>query len=472
MNTPLFVLLALLAAAVAALGASLYALRRENRRLETDSRTLRTALDEARGEVQRQTGACASAEARIAALREQYEAGRLREQQLRKEQEQMLKVQFENLAGRIMTRQSQEFKEQNREAMELLLKPFRDNMAGFHKRIEEIYTYENEQRGALKSQLDRLMQLNASMSEEARNLTQALKGNSKTQGDWGETILNTILESTLTRGQNYEIQRTTTAIDDEGNRKLYRPDAVVYLPERKVIVIDSKVSLTAYVNYTAADDEASRRRMLDAHVASVRQHVRELGAKSYHENVRRYLDRINREGDERHWVSPDFVIMFVPNEPAFLEALKADRDLWVEAYNNKVMIASPTNLFAVLKVVDNMWRSYDMDEKSKEIARCASELYERTRRFVQSFDRVGDALGRAQREYDDAWERLCKQKGQKSIVRAGEELRRLAAHDAERFPQRALDGADEPPVQRTPGAEPLPGLGAEPEAPEDSSGEE
>lgn len=196
-------------------------------------------------------------------------------------------------------------------------------------------------------------------------------------------------------------------------------------------MIDSKVSLTAFVDCTAADDEAERRRLLDAHVASVRQHVRELGAKEY----QRLLD------------SPDFVVMFIPNEPAFLEALKADRSIWSDAYEKKVIISSPTNLFALLKLVADLWKYSDQDRNTKEIATCALKLYEQLVAFTSSLEGVGTALGKARDAYDDAYKRLCT--GNDNIVRVGERLRRTASLQSKRrHSPRTIEAAgagDDPP---------------------------
>ena len=234
--------------------------------------------------------------------------------------EETFRTQFKNLANDILGEQSRTFKETNREALDVLLKPFRDNIVEFRERVEKIYSSENEQRGALRNELERLMELNRRITTETTNLTNALKGNSKVQGDWGEMILETILDnSNLIRGVHYDTQLN---IKDEAGNNL-RPDVVLYLPEGKRIVIDSKVSLTAFVGYVGAEDEATRRQYLASHVASVRQHVVELGRKEY----QRLLD------------SPDFVIMFIPNEPAFLAALQNDSSIWADAYDKKVILS-------------------------------------------------------------------------------------------------------------------------------------
>ena len=249
------------------------------------------------------------------------------------------------------------------------------------------------------------MELNQNISAEARNLTDALKGNSKVQGDWGEMLLETILDSSaLSKGIHYETQYN---IKDEEGRNL-RPDVVLHLPEKKEIVIDSKVSLTAFVAYTSADTEEERRRHLAAHVASVRQHVTELGRKEY----------------QRRLNSPDFVIMFVPNEPAFLAALQNDPAIWSDAYDKKVIVSSPTNLFALLKLVADLWKYHDQDKNTKEIAACGLKLYEQLVAFTGSLESVGTALDKARDAYEDAHKRLCT--GNDNIIRVGERLRRTA----------------------------------------------
>ena len=249
------------------------------------------------------------------------------------------------------------------------------------------------------------MELNQTISTEARNLTDALKGNSKVQGDWGEMLLETILDSSaLSKGIHYQTQYN---IKDEEGRNL-RPDVVLHLPEKKDIVIDSKVSLTAFVGYSSADTEEERRRYLAAHIASVRQHVTELGRKEY----------------QRRLNSPDFVIMFIPNEPAFLAALQNDTAIWSDAYDKKVIISSPTNLFALLKLVADLWKYNDQDKNTREIAACGLKLYEQLVAFTASLEGVGTALDKARDAYEDAHKRLCT--GNDNIIRVGERLRKTA----------------------------------------------
>lgn len=363
----------------------------------------------------------AASETEIAAMRRKTDEQREAERQEREKNEETLRLQFRNLANEILGEQSQHLRKTNSDAIELLIKPFRDNLTDFRKRVEEIYTVQTSQRGELKAELKNLMELNHRITTETVNLTNALKGNSKVQGDWGEMLLETILDSSaLTKGIHYETQYN---VKDEEGRNL-RPDVVLRLPEKKEIVIDSKVSLTAFVAYTSATDEAERQRHLAAHIASVRQHVTELGRKDY----------------QRRFNSPDFVIMFIPNEPAFLEALKADPNIWNDAYEKKVIISSPTNLFALLKLVADLWKYHAQDKNTREIAACALKLYEQAAAFTTSLEGVGAALDKARDAYEDARKRLCT--GNDNIVRVGMRLQKTARLQSKKqFSARMLDEA-------------------------------
>ena len=365
----------------------------------------------------------ASSETELTALRRQSEERREAERQEREKAEELLRIQFRNLANEILGEQSQHLRKTSSDAIELLIKPFRDNLTDFRKRVEEIYTVQTSQRGELKAELKNLMELNQRITTETTNLTNALKGNSKVQGDWGEMLLETILDSsTLTKGIHYETQYN---VKDEDGHNL-RPDVVLHLPDKKEIVIDSKVSLTAFAACTSAPNEAERRRHLAAHVASVRQHVTELGRKEY----------------QRRFNSPDFVILFIPNEPAFLEALKADPGIWGDAYDKKVILSSPTNLFALLKLVADLWKYHDQDKNTREIAACALKLYEQAASFATSFEGVGTALDKARDVYADARKRLTS--GNDNLLRVGLRLQKTARLQSKRqFPARMLDEAGE-----------------------------
>ena len=386
----------------------------------------------------------ASSEAEIASLRAKNAEDRAAEKAEREKLEETFRAQFRNLATEILGEQSKHFKETNKESLDVLLKPFRDNIVEFRKRVEDIYTTQTAQRGELKAELKNLMELNRRITTETTNLTNALKGNSKVQGDWGEMLLETILDSSaLIKGIHYETQYNIK--DAEGHN--LRPDVVLHLPEKKDIVIDSKVSLTAFVGYTSAETEEERRRCLAAHTASVRQHVNELGRKEY----------------QRLLNSPDFVIMFIPNEPAFLAALQNDAAIWSDAYDKKVIISSPTNLFALLKLVADLWKYNDQDKNTRDIAACGLKLYEQLVAFTGSLEGVGTALDKARDAYDDAYKRLCT--GNDNIIRVGERLRRTARLQTKKqHSARTLESAGEDdlpgiPATEAGGGNPVPGAG-------------
>ncbi|MBE6186704.1 MAG: DNA recombination protein RmuC [Rikenellaceae bacterium] len=358
--------------------------------------------------------------ARVKAETELAAEQRLMAEKMRSQEEveQTMREQFKALAGDVLGEQSRRFKEENRESMDLILKPFKDNITEFRTRVESIFTHQNEQSGVLKNELQRLMELNVQITTETTNLTNALRGNSKVQGDWGEVILETILDnSNLIRGVHYQTQLN---VKDEAGNNL-RPDVVLYLPNNKQIVIDSKVSLTAYVNYVSAQTEAERRVAMAAHVASVRQHVKELSAKKYQQLMQ----------------SPDFVVMFVPNEPAFLDALKEDHSIWSDAYDKKVVVSSPTNLFALLKLVDDLWRRDDQNKNQENIIKFGVTLYEQLVAFTSALEGVGAGLDQARAKYDEAYKRLCK--GNNNIVRVGEKLRKLGLPTSKRQSARLID---------------------------------
>jgi len=399
---------------------------------ETSAERERAGRERAEEQLSAERAGRERAEERMRTLIEQHAAARERlaaaeermaaERADREKAEETMRAQFRNLANDILAEQSQHFKQTNKESLDILLKPFRDNIADFRERVERIYSFENEQRGALQNELKNLMELNRRITAETANLTNALKGNSKVQGDWGEMILETILDgSNLIKGVHYETQLN---LKDEAGNNL-RPDVVLFLPEGKRIVIDSKVSLTAFVGYTSAEDESSRRRCMAAHVASVRQHVAELGRKEY----QRLLD------------SPDFVIMFIPNEPAFLAALQSDSTIWADAYDKKVIISSPTNLFALLKLVDDLWKRNAQNKNTADIVTAGTKLYEQLVAFTSSLEGVGASLDKARASYDDAYKRLCT--GNDNIVRVGERLRRLGLPTKRRQSQKALEAASE-----------------------------
>ena len=373
----------------------------------------------------------AAREANATLIREKTEAisknealtEKLRTQRAELEEiESRFRAEFRNLAGEILEEKSRQFKETNRESLEGLLKPFSERIKDFKERVEQIYQTGNEQHGALRNEIGRLAELNRRITEETVHLTNALKGNSKVQGDWGEMILETILEnSNLHRGIHYSIQEN---LKDETGANL-RPDVILRLPDRKQVVIDSKVSITAFVNYTACDDPAERQRLLHDHLRSVRAHVDELGKKSYQKLVD----------------SPDFVIMFIPNEPAFLTALQNDLTIWSDAYNKKVIISSPTNLFALLKIVDDLWKRDNQNRNALMIAKQGADLYDKFIGFAETLGALGKNIEQAHTNYDKAIGMLKTGKG--NLVSRTERLRELGVKATKSLPAQLADFEDD-----------------------------
>lgn len=314
------------------------------------------------------------------------------------------RLEFRNMANEILDEKTLQFKKTNKEELDILLKPFRDNITDFRERVEKIYSEENIQRGALQNEIKNLLELNHRITEETNSLTNALKGNSKIQGDWGEMILQSILENShLIKGIHYTTQQNLK--DEHGNN--LRPDVILYLPDNKQVVIDSKVSLTSYVGYCGEEEPEAKAKYLKDHLSSVRRHVDELGSKKYQELVN----------------SPDFVIMFVPNEPAFMCALQNDSDIWNAAYNKKVIVSSPTNLFALLKIVDDLWKRDDQSRNAIEIADAGARLYDKFVGFVETLEILGKSIAGAQMHYDKAMNQL--KAGSGNLIGRTERLRKL-----------------------------------------------
>lgn len=400
----------------------------ENEALRTDAEMLRRQLVEQRAAADRELAMAqadadrrlAEAGAEIRIWSERYESQQVEREKLQKQ----FADHFRNLANDILEEKTKRFTDTNQKNIGDLLKPLGENIEKFRQRIE----LEAAERKVLESEIRRLHEMSNQVSREANNLAAALRGNSKTQGDWGEMILETLLESSgLQKGIHFRVQEDFRT--EEGLH--VRPDVVLVLPDDKQMVIDSKVSLTAYANYVEAADEADesvRKAALAAHVASVRKHIDELTGKSYQKLTSS---------------SPDFVIMFVPNEPAFLVALQCDAKLWDDAYRKKVILSSPTNLFAILKIVDDLWRRDSQDRYALEIARQGGALYDKFVGFAENFLAVGEALGRTDKAYRAALGQL--RDGNGNLMRRAESLRKLGVKASKKMPAALtpLDGEDD-----------------------------
>ena len=334
---------------------------------------------------------------------------------LLQEAREQLKLEFQNVANKIFEDKSQKFTEQNKENIEGVLKPMREQLVDFKKKVEDVYDKESKERVSLLSEIGHLKSLNERISEDAINLTNALKGQSKTRGSWGEMILERVLEeSGLHKGREYEVQAMYAS--EEGQRR--HPDVIVHLPEGKDIVIDSKVSLTAYEKYCSADTDEKREKRLKEHVLSIKTHIKELSNKRYEE-----LEGIR---------TLDFVLMFLPIEGAFWTAIESEQGLFNEAFDKNIMLVSPSTLLATLRIISNIWRYEDQNKNALVIAKKAGDLHKKFVDFVEALEDVGQKIGKAQESYVTAHKRLVKGNG--NLVRRTEELKQLGVKAQKELP--------------------------------------
>ncbi len=415
---------ALLGLAIGWLGAQLLAARKlaatqsDSAAHAARSEQFSTELDKARAELTTErkktdelTGGLAAAEADRANLRQrrEEETKHLTEIQSR------FRLEFENLANRILEEKSTKFLTQNHEHLTTLLDPLRQRLGEFKERVETIHTEDTKSSAALREQLQQLKDLNRQMSDEAAALTRALKGESKTQGSWGELILERILEkSGLQKGIEYETQSSYRA--DNGSRLL--PDVVIHLPEGKHIIIDAKVSLVAYERYVNADTEAAKQSTLREHALSLRRHIDELSRKDYPG-----LPDLQ---------SPDFVLMFIPVEPALHLALQQDEALFGDAFEKNVVLISSSTLLVTLRAIESVWRRHKQTLNALEIARQAGNLHDQFVLFAESLQEIGARLDQARESYDQALSRLSTGRG--NLVRRVTELQKLGARTEKQLP--------------------------------------
>nr|WP_092022088.1 DNA recombination protein RmuC [Marinobacter zhejiangensis] len=334
-----------------------------------------------------------------------------------------LKQEFENLANKIFEQKHERFSQQARTSIDTLLNPFRDQLQDFRKRVEDVYTTETKDRQALRSEIKSLQELNRQITEEAANLTRALKGDKKIQGNWGELILERVLErSGLRKGIEYETQGSYR--DADGS--LLRPDVIVHLPDQRNLVVDSKVSLVAYQQWINEEDETIRGEALKAHVEAVRNHIRTLSEKDYSQ-----LNGLH---------SPDFVLLFMPIEPAFVAAFQQDENLFAEAFERKIIVVTPTTLLATLRTIENIWRYERQSQNARRIAERAGAVYDKLRVFVEAMEKMGSQLQTVQGTYDSAMNTLTRGRG--NLISQASRFVELGVRVKKELPKSILDQAE------------------------------
>ncbi len=336
-----------------------------------------------------------------------------------------IKLEFGEIAKQIMEVNSVKFTQQNQEQIGQILQPLKTELGDFKKKVEETYDKESKERFTLGREIDRLVQMSLQVSTEANNLTTALKGNNKMQGNWGEMILESILEhSGLVKGREYLVQefikdQAGNIIKDENGRGL-QPDVTIFYPDQRKLIIDSKVSLVAWDEYSSETDPILLEAALKRHIASIRAHMDGLSKKNY----------------PKYAQALDYVLLFIPIEPAFLEAVKKDTQLWKNAYDKKIMLVSPTNLLAVLKIIADIWKVTQQTNNAVEIAERAGLLYDKFVLFLENLEIVGKKMAEAQSGYEAAMKQLSSGRG--NLIGKVEELKKMGAAASKQIPDKLL----------------------------------
>jgi DNA recombination protein RmuC len=330
------------------------------------------------------------------------------------------KTEFENLANEILENKSKKFTEQNQQNIDSILLPLKEKISEFEKRVNDIHTTESKDLAALQEQIKNLHSLNQQMTQEAKNLTNALKGDTQKQGSWGELILESILEkSGLVKNREFFVQNTFR----DAENKLLRPDVIVKLPEDKNIIIDSKVSLTAYEQFCSSENETNKNNALKNHLNSVRSHVKELSLKEYYN-----LYNIN---------SLDYVLMFIPIESAFSLAVQNEPSIFNEAFEKNIIIVSPANLFATLRTIANIWKQEKQNKNALEIAKKSGELYDKFVSFLEDFKKIGVKIDDAKKSYDESYKKLYVGRG--NLIDRAENIKLMGAKTTKSIDKSLID---------------------------------
>jgi DNA recombination protein RmuC len=396
----------------------LTAVQEDVKRLTSEKENLAELRDQLTAEQQR----LSTKVAELATILESERSRTVENMQLLKNAEEQLANRFKSLASEIFEDKSRRFTEQNQTNLNQLLEPLKVKITEFQGKVQEVYVQEGKDRSALAEQVRQLMTLNSQLSKDAHNLTSALKGQSKTQGNWGEFILERVLETSgLRKGHEYDVQESHTR--EDGSRA--QPDVVVHMPDDRHLIVDAKVSLKAYEEYANAETDHQRDSAMKRHLDSVRGHIKELSVKNYQQ-----LYGLK---------SLDFVLMFIPVEPAFMLAISHDSDLWQDAWKKNVLLVSPSTLLFVLRTVAHLWRQEQQNRNAQEIASRGAELYDKLVGFVEDLDSLGTRLHQAQKAYDGAYNKFAGGRG--NVIRQAEMLKELGVKPTKQLPQDLTDSS-------------------------------
>ena len=403
--------------------ASQGALEQQRNDLQTRLNELIQHQEQLQQENQAQTVNLTKQEAELAHLRRMNEEQR---DDVEKLQEKFSK-EFENLANKILDEKSSKFTKQNKESLENILNPLKEKIKTFEEKVDKTHKESIDYHAALREQIFGLKALNEQMSREATNLTKALKGDSKIQGNWGELVLERVLEkSGLEKDREYTVQQSFTR--DGGMRVM--PDVIIHLPDGKKMIVDSKVSLTDYERFVNAEEELKPKHLKD-HITSLKKHIEQLSAKKYED-----LYEIE---------SPDFVLMFIPIEPAFALAINEDSKLYNQAFEQNIVIVTPTTLLATLRTIDTMWNNEKQQRNAIEIARQAGALYDKFEGFITDLTKVGKKMDEAKNEYSGAMKKLVEGRG--NIITSIEKLKKMGAKAKKSLPDPILKRAEESDIE-------------------------
>ncbi len=338
-----------------------------------------------------------------------------------------LTEQFENLANRIFEEKGEKFVNQNKLNLAEILQPFKNDITDFKKKVDDVYVHEAKERASLQKEVNKLFELNQEMNKEAKNLTKALKGDKKLQGDWGEVILERVLESSgLRKGYEYEVQNSYKAQDEEDKDVRLRPDVIVHLPDGKDVIVDAKVSLVSYEAYTRSESEATRLECLKKHIEAIRQHINLLSGKGYEA-----LSGVN---------SLDFILMFMPIEAAFVVAFQHDDALFHEAFKKRIIIVTPTTLLATLGTIRNTWNYERLNKNASEITERATKMLDKFRGFVEDIESLGKQIDKSKECYEGALNKLSKGRG--NLISQALQLENMGVQMRKTLPQDILDQAE------------------------------